>query len=97
MYSIKYAFATVGLTVSDLRTVLDAVWMARARWSEIGLELGLSVDDLENIEGRDNGRRLERVLTIWLRRTDLSPSWASLAEALRAPTVDRQDIAHEIG
>ncbi len=85
--------------MANLRDVLRAVYSARAKWRFIGLELGLSPDDLDNIkkESQDNEERIEKVLTKWLRQPSLNPSWESLAECLRSEVVGREDLAMDIG
>ena len=78
--------------------VKKAVFKARRKWRPIGSELGVSEDDLDNIEdeGEDNEECLSNVLRLWLRKRSLHPSWRKLVEALRAEVVGREDIAHKI-
>ncbi len=85
------------LTIRDLRRVRDAVWPARAQWRDIGLEIGFLMDDLDNIEGRDNGSQLTDMLATWLKRQEsLSPSRGKLVKALKSNAVQREDIARKV-
>ncbi len=88
---------TTALTIADMREVKSAVYDARAKWRAIGLELGISKDDLDCIEKSDIDRCLEEMLALWLRRPRMNPSWESLVGALKSATVDRMDVAEEIG
>ncbi len=79
---------------------MRAVYLARKKWNNIGLELGLTVDVLENIPSEqttDNGERLQEVLKKWLRSPSLNPSWESLAEALKSDIVGEEGLAQKIG
>ncbi len=64
----------------------------------MGTELGVSEDDLDNIEdeGSDNEECLATMVAVWLRKRSLHPSWKRLVEALRAETVGREDMACDI-
>ncbi len=77
--------------------VMRAVYLARKKWNNIGLELGLTVDILENIQSSDNGERLQEVLKKWLRSPSLNPSWESLAKALKSDIVGEEGLAQKIG
>ena len=79
----------------DFENVYEELFDAREKWREIGRKLGLQRSDLNNIEEEyvHNARRLEEVLTVWLKRPSLTPSWQSLIHALRAKIVDEGGIA----
>lgn len=79
--------------------VKRAVYAARAQWRNIGYELGFQRDDVVSIEQQfsDSERCLEEVLTSWLTKPSMNPSWQSLTEALNSKMVNRSDIAEEIG
>ncbi len=64
----------------------------------MGTELGISQDDLDNIEdeGDNNEECLENMLRVWLRTPSLCPTWKALVKALRDQTVGREDVAIEI-
>ncbi len=82
--------------MDDFKVVNGAVFKARSQWRPIGTELGISQDDLENIEGRNNEERLANMLRVWLRTPSLCPTWQALVNALQYQTVGRENIAVEI-
>ncbi len=84
--------------MDDFRVVKKAVFRARRRWRPIGTELGISQDDLDNIEdeGDDNEECLANMLRVWLRSPSLRPTWEALVKALQDQTVGRENIAIEI-
>ncbi len=84
--------------MDDFKDVRTALHRARPQWRQLGVELGIPVHYLESFEmdGRDVGERLHNTLKVWLRKRSLRPSWERLVEALRAETVDREDIACDI-
>ena len=82
-----------------MRTVLDAVWNARQRWFDIGLELDLSVSDLNAIKiSNDNNiyKCFHKMLIVWLRRGDPPPTWSALVGTLRSPTVGYEELAKRV-
>lgn len=95
-FTSQYSFT---LECLDIKRVKEIVYPARAKWRYIGLELGLTVNDLLHIESTvrgSNDSRLTCMLVTWLERESLSPSWGSLLKALRAIDVDREDLAQLI-
>ena len=81
------------LTPEHYSEVKKLVYEARSNWKEIGEEVGLSVEDLENIQGSNNAERLSSVVETWLRRRSLNPNLMALAKALKSKIVDREDVA----
>ena len=81
----------------DLKTVQGALWDAKCKWYNLGLELGLDRSTLDTISANQREQVedcFREVLSKWL---DLvTPSWKALVKALRAPTVDFLRIASEI-
>ena len=87
------------LTVDDLVSVRRAVWDGRAKWYDIGLELGLTAGTLDAIQQTNQCKTdicLRDTLKEWLSRADLQPSWSSLARSLRAPPVGLGHLAEQI-
>ena len=85
--------------MNDLAFVQTAVWEGRARWYNIGLQLGLDPGTLEAIEiGKQSNpdRCFTETLKEWLSSPDLHPSWSSLARSLRAPPVGLEDLAEKL-
>ena len=87
------------LTEGDIASVQEAVWEARAKWYNLGLELGIPVGRLNAI-GQNNRLITDAcfrdTLLIWLRSYKLHPSWNSLARALRAAPVGLGELADQI-
>ena len=84
------------LTVNDLAKVLGAVWEGRAKWYNIGLELGLTAGTLDAIQktnGHDIDDCFRAMLKEWLRK---SPTWSSLARSLRAAPVGLEQLADQL-
>ncbi len=73
MNTVETHWFTAGayLSVNDLRVVYKALYRARKRWLPIGLELGLELSDLSNIEDqyaiKGNDRCLMEMLAVWLK------------------------------
>ena len=87
------------LTVDDLAKVQRAVWEGRAKWYNIGLELGLTAGTLEAIQltnKHDVEDCFRAMLKKWLRKSDLLPTWSSLANALRAPPVGLKHLTEQL-
>ena len=67
------------------------------RWYQLGLELGLPTDKLEEIECNNPGdvlRCKRLMLQEWERRPNLKPSWSFLVGALH--TMNENTIADRI-
>ena len=88
-------FTSGQLTISDLPQVFRAVFDARTKWYDIGLELKIDVGSLDAIE-EDNPRDvqdcLRALLKKWLRRAQPKPTWGALREALESPLVDEGQL-----
>ena len=84
------------LSINNLCEVKRAVWEARVKWYDIGLELRVSPDNLDVINKKnheDCDVCIREMLKVWLRRSHPSPSWKELAEALRSPMIDYGELA----
>ena len=72
------------------------LFFVKMKWYNIGLQLGVSEDRLEEIESECNGnfeKGLRYMLREWRKQLEPSPSWAGLVNALRICTVNEQDLA----
>ena len=71
--------------MNDLGRVYEAVYPARPKWYDIGLQLRVPVDTLDCIEGErgDDGDHLRNVLKKWLKEG--GATWGALADALKSP------------
>ena len=87
------------LTVDDLASVQRAVWEGRAKWYNIGLELGLTAGALDAIQ-LDHPHNTEHcfraTLKEWLSRANLYPSWSGLARSLKALPVGLGHLAEHL-
>ena len=83
------------LGINDLREVQRGAWEARAKWYNVGLELGIDPGTLDVIEGnnKDINNCFRVMLTTWLKMVQPKPTWTALAEALQSPTVGYGDLA----
>lgn len=82
--------------MDDLASVRRAAWEGRAKWYDIGLELGLTAGTLDAIQQTNQYNTdicFRATLKEWLSRADLQPSWSSLADALKAPPVGLGHLA----
>ena len=98
---VKYAIPHfIGqLTVKDLKTVRKAVWGARTKWMDIGLELDLDITDLNAIElthRGDIGRCFIDMLTLWLKQVDPPPIWSTMVAALQEPIIGFGNLAEQV-
>ena len=94
-YSYHSPTFTGTLSILDLGTVLSTTLSASSRWYNVGLGLGISPDTLDVIDRNhrgDCGDCYRNVLAEWLRRADPSPTWRTLAEALKSPLVGMSDL-----
>ena len=89
----------VSLGVNDLASVQSATWEGRAKWYNIGLELGLTAGTLDAIRLANQGdpdRCFREVLKMWLSSSELHLSWSGLAAALKAPPVGLGQLAEQL-
>ena len=92
----EYKLYTGQLTVKDLKTVRKAIWDARMKWMDIGVELDLDITDLNAIESMhrgDIGRCFVEMLTLWLKQVDIPPTWSAIVAALREPIIGFEPLA----
>ena len=89
------------LTLSDLNRVYNLLFRVKAKWKEIGLQLGVDPYSLESIQSevnfRDDGQRLMQMLSEWLRNvTEPRPSWPRVVDALRSEPVHEWNVAERV-
>lgn len=86
----------MALIEKDLSTILNRLSDVRARWYNIGIELGLTSSVLDSIKKEcreDTIDCLTRMILCWLNSSDESlTTWSAIVRALRQPI-----IAHECG
>lgn len=83
------------LSLDDLSKVRNELHEVRARWYDIGLELGLPVSTLDTIkqECQDNTECLRRILQEWLKMIDSQPSWRTLINVLQSKVINEGALA----
>ena len=72
------------LDLENLSEIMKCIWLARHKYYEIGIALGIDATTLEVIK-MENLRIFDRyieVIKMWLRRGKPVPCWALLAERL---------------
>lgn len=83
----------------QLRDLMNKVAARRPhRWSEIGLELGMTQSDLENwrvMYGGNSTRCFSTIFESWKEKTR-NHSWAAIIAALEAPLLDESRLAEEV-
>jgi len=68
----------------QLGAILEAIYPARSKWCNIGVQLKVPPSTLESISRRYRGDRdcLCEILKVWLKMGYTPPSWGSLIDAL---------------
>ena len=89
----------MALTIDDLREVRALLYPVKRKWYDIGIELGLRVDELENIQAADadDGKCLTKMIFIWLKSINPLPTWKALGDALKAEPVHEMELAGKGG
>ena len=87
----------MALTTSDLGIVQDAVFDARAKWYETGLQLGVPPSSLDSIrtDGGSISEKLHETLKVWL-ETAPKPTWQNILDALRNRAVGELSLAASV-
>ena len=77
------------LTLDNVKEMLDAAWVSRAKWRFIGIELGIDVSTLDAIDHVKKKAEdcLSELIVEWLRRSDPRPTRRAMAKALKSPSV----------
>ena len=86
------------LTNKDLKDVQESLWEVRTKWYNIGIQLEVSLEELNTIKVRHSNNPdecLTELLAHWLRNA-LQPAWTLIAKALRSPTVKFDELASKI-
>ncbi len=95
-YHLLVIFVASTLTLNDLNSVYKNLIKAAGNWFDLGLDLGLDFDTLDNIsqKHRDNETCLRDMLAARLKTGPLT--YSDICQSLRAPTVKRDAIADAI-
>ena len=87
----------IALSKDDLGDLYSALYPARNRYKSFGLQIGVEIDEIENIEGmyNDRGDRLLAVLTARLRKAE-TLTWNDIDKILRLECVGESKLADGI-
>lgn len=92
-------FAQLTSTTDHLREVRRLLYPARRKWRDIGIELGLDINDLDTIKdsfGNDLTECLTAMIRAWLNSiTYPLPTWRNLGHALKAKAVNEQELSRK--
>ncbi|XP_064383582.1 polyubiquitin-C-like isoform X2 [Halichondria panicea] len=83
---------------SDFSEVYELLWPARSEWHNLGIALKVNLDKLASIK-KSNPSNCEdcfKAMLVSCSETNRSITWTGLCEALRRPTVGRNDVAEKI-
>ena len=96
----SYTLGVIGqLTINDLKFVRSAIWEARSKWMDIGIELSLNKSDLDALNktnGSDVGKCFTETISLWLNKTDPRPTLNAMIKALKEPTVGLEQLANQV-
>lgn len=95
------------LFINDLAKVYDSLFRVSPKWYQIGLQLGVPVEELEKIQHKhknEPNEGLREMLMCWLKRVGGNtegqghkiPSWPILLEALSRDSVGENVLAEEL-
>ena len=84
------------MSINDFGEVQDALWEAKTKWHNIGVQLKLTTSDLDAIDAdeRSVGEKLSSVIKTRLNREPCT--WRDLYDALTHPTVDMKAVAEKL-
>ncbi len=86
--------------MGDYPAVYSALLPTKANWLDIGVYLGLTIEEMEAIE-KENIRDglktcLRKMVSMWLKRRELNPSWQKLVDVLGSKVIDEQGVADDV-
>ena len=98
VHRVKACFFLI-YTGPTLKTLFNALYLVRAKWYNIGLQLDISFNELDNFQKMysDTSDLLREMLKYWLQTaTDPHPTWEAVVEALRSCVVNEIDLAAQL-
>ena len=86
------------IALEDLIEVRGALFDARAKWFDIGIELKLPVGTLQTVreDFPHAADCLREMCIIWLKRNDPRPSWVALVKVLESLPVGEGHLAQQL-
>lgn len=87
----------MALCKNDLKDVRDFLYEVRLKWYNLGLEMEVAVEDLDEIETKkmDPSDSLREMLKNRLKSVDNPLTWKMLANALRARAINELELAEK--
>ena len=83
----------------ELRVLLNELVDVRRKWYDIGIQLNIPDEILEDISSAckdDYSLALRRLMQHWLKEIEPRATWADLVKALRARAVNEQNLAKNL-
>ena len=83
------------LSLKHLKTIRGLLYSIRWKWYDIGIELEVDVNLLDDIKSRCHGDASQcflEVLKVWLKS---APTWQALSDALTAEAVNEEALAEK--
>ena len=86
------------LSVNDLHVIMEELADVRAKWYNIGIQLGVNVGTLKAIEKQysDPSDCLRETLMTWLKAYPPPHTWSKVLEALRTKIVGEAKLAVDL-
>ena len=86
------------LNIDDLRELQERLFGVSNKWYDIGLQLRLNADTLDNIEGNSGSTQhcLREMLKKWLRKVNPYPTWKAVVDALKSVVVGEETLAQQL-
>ena len=90
----------MSLSEADLSVVLEDIHPARAKWYNIGLQLGVSANDLDTVRSQyvTPEDALSELLEKWLKTVNpvSTLTWGAVVSALKHTTVGEFQLAEKL-
>ena len=89
----------MSLSIDDLKVLHEKLFDVSNKWYNIGLQLLLNADTLDNIKsncGSSTQDCLLEVLKKWLRRVNPYPTWKTIVDALKSIVVGEEKLAQKL-
>lgn len=87
MIAIPVLYTSISTMALTLKQVRNFLYLVRLKWYDIGLELEIKIEDLDEIKAvnhNDPSKCLTEMIKVWL---TLEPTWEALADALQAKAI----------
>ena len=88
----------MSLSIDDLKVLQEKLFDVSNKWYDIGLQLLLNADTLDNIEANSGSTQhcLREMLKKWLRKVNPYPTWKAVVDALKSVVVGEQKLAQQL-